>query len=200
MKKTLKEFFNFKTPEGKLIDPNTFATNLPTIGQGIVSNTIGEDLVKATNLTKDQIAKSLNNIVVAYMKEKKYDYFSKQLQTNNFDNFLNNMITDIQKFITTLPTSKSGDEFDSYGQKMGWDASTTEKMSEYWNKLYNNEELDDKQAREFIQTLFKRKSQVDLLPDEQKKLLNIIRKLHRNPTGQADIEELKQLTGETKKK
>jgi len=199
MKKTLKEFFNFKDTKGKFIDANTFATNLSTIGQGIEPNTIGDDLVKATNLTKDQIAKSMNNIIIAFMKEKKYDYFSKQLQTNNFDSFLNNMITDIQKFITTLPASQSGDEFDSYGQKMGWDTSTTEKMSEYWNKLYNNEELDDKQAREFIQVLFKRKSQVDLLPDEQKKLLDIIRKLHRNPTGQADIEELKKLTGETKK-
>jgi len=194
MKKILKEFFSFKTTKGELIKPNEFISALSTIGkdingENIDPNTIDDSLVKSTNLSKEQIAQSLNNLVVAYMKEKGYDYFSKQLQSNNFDTFLNNMILDIQKFIGTLPESTGDKEFDSYGRKMGWDDKTIDKMSEWFSKLYNKQNLNDDEAREFIRLLTRRKTQVDLTPQQQQQFLEVLGQLHRMPSGQMNLSQ-----------
>jgi len=155
MKNILKEIFGFKTTDGKLINPNTFISSLANIGQDANTNMIGDDLVKATNLSKEQIAKLLNNIVITYMRAKKYDYFTKAIQSfeksgsaDKWQFFMDFFITDIQNFIAKLPDSKEQDEYYSkYGADSGY-------MKESDDKIWNNN-MNVQEQQHWVQKYFK---------------------------------------------
>jgi hypothetical protein len=173
MKKILKEIFSFKTANGEMKDVNTFMISLANIGQDADTNIIGDDLVKATNLSKDQIAKLLNKIVIAYMRAKGYDYFLKAIQSfeksgavDKWEAFLTFFVEDLKKFIDKLPDSK---EEDAYYSKYGSDAAY---MKESDDKIWNNN-MNPQEMQHWVQKYFKLPSLPT--PDAAGKLVKLYR-------------------------
>lgn len=136
--KILKEALYLKTPKNEWINTNEFFQSLQNIKSA--SSELGDNIVKATKLTKEQLASIIDKTLQTFVKNFGYDKLIS-LATNNPNNFSNLFFEEFKKFLNTLSSSKNEDNYYSqFGNNSTYMKDSDDKI---WNNSMNYKEKQD---------------------------------------------------------